>query len=54
VGDLGAATLGALGGGVVLDRVDVVVVHLVVVVVVATLVLGEAQVDHRLAQRACH
>ena len=49
---LGAAVLGPLLD--VLDVVDVLVVALVVLVVVAALVLGEAQVDHRLAQRASH
>src|ERR671912_661241 len=48
VGHLGAAVLGSVVG------IAVVVVVLVVLVVVATLVLGEAKVDHRLAQRASH
>src|SRR5918994_1073956 len=48
VGHLGAPVLGCVVG------IAVVVVVLVVLVVVATLVLGEAKVDHRLAQRASH
>ena len=46
-----------LGAAVLLVRLvglGVLLVAVVVLVVVATLVLGEAQVDHRLAQRACH
>ena len=52
-----AEAIQAAGPAVLLVRLvglGVLVVAVVVLVVVATLVLGEAQVDHRLAQRVGH